>query len=50
MKHILKNNVIIIEYLANLNKIEQPEGWNLLALPLKIKGADGAPIRVCIYR
>lgn len=49
-KLLLKHGIIIIEYLANLNEIEQPEGWNLLALPLKIKGADGAPIRVCIYR
>lgn len=46
----LRHGIIIIEYLANLNNVEQLDGWTLAALPLKIKGADGAPLRVCIYR
>ena len=49
-KLLLSQGVIIIEYLANLNTVNHLEGWTLLALPLKIKGADGAPSRVCIYR
>ena len=43
---LLRNNVIIIEGL-NLNAV--PEGdYELIALPMKLKGADGAPTRVVL--
>jgi len=29
---------------------DNKEGWMIIAMPLKIKGADGCPARVCIYR
>ena len=42
---ILLGNVIIVEGLCDLDKISQPSVI-LIALPLKIKGGDGAPCRV----
>lgn len=43
---LLKNHVIILE---GLNLSAVPEGdYELIALPLKLKGADGAPIRVVL--
>lgn len=49
-KLFLKNNVILIEYLNNLEKLKNCKGWKIIAMPLKIKGADGSPARVCIYK
>ncbi|MDO8577342.1 MAG: cyclase family protein [Candidatus Wildermuthbacteria bacterium] len=49
-KLFLRHGVILIEYVANLEKVEDLEGWNIIALPLPIKGGDGSPARVCIYR
>jgi arylformamidase len=48
-KILLKNNVILIEYL-NIPKLDIFSGWNLVALPLKIKSCDGSPARIFIYR
>jgi arylformamidase len=42
---LLKADVIIIEGLCNLDKIKADK-IKLVALPLKIKGGDGAPCRV----
>ncbi len=43
--HILsKNDILIIENLANLNKISSKE-FNFTILPLKIKNATGSPVR-----
>lgn len=43
--HILsKNNILIIENLANLNKISSKE-FNFTILPLKLKDATGSPVR-----
>lgn len=42
---LLGGNVIIVEGLTNLDQI-QSEAVFLIALPLKIKGGDGAPARV----
>lgn len=42
---LMKNNVIICEYLTNLREIKNPE-FGLIALPLKIKGGDGFAARV----
>lgn len=49
-KLFLENEIIIIEYLANLDKVTEYDGWRIVALPLKIKGADGSPIRVFIHK
>lgn len=43
-KIFLKSGTIIVEYLCNLNKIRNQE-VELIALPLKIKGGDGSPLR-----
>jgi arylformamidase len=45
-KILLSAEVIICEYLCNLDKISG-SSFELIALPLKINGADGAPMR-CI--
>jgi len=42
---LMKNNVIIIEGLVNLEKIKT-DNITLIALPLKINEGDGAPARV----
>ncbi|MFK7983915.1 MAG: cyclase family protein, partial [Saprospiraceae bacterium] len=42
---LLKGEVIIIEGLTNLDRIQKKQVL-LIALPLKIKGGDGAPARV----
>ena len=43
--HILaKNNVLIVENLANLEKINS-EKFHLIVAPLKLKGATGSPVR-----
>lgn len=43
----LGNNMILIEWCVNLAKITQPR-VEVIALPIKIKGADGAPARVVV--
>ena len=43
--HILsKNNILIVENLANLNKISSNE-FNFTILPLKLKDSTGSPVR-----
>lgn len=43
--HILsKNNILIVENLANMNKIRSLE-FNFTILPLKLKDATGSPVR-----
>lgn len=49
-KLFLDNGVILVEYLANLDLITDHKGWQIIVLPLPIKGADGAPARACLYR
>lgn len=49
-KKFLKNGVVILEYLANLDKLNNFDGWKIIAMPLKIKNADGSPARVLIYK
>ncbi len=45
---LLRNGVILIEYLTNLGALSGPR-TTLIALPLKIPNADGAPARVIAY-
>lgn len=47
-KIFLKNNVIIIEYLCNVMKADLDKEYDIIALPLKLRGMDGAPARVII--
>lgn len=49
-KIFLGANLVLIEYLGGLTELEDYVGWTLIALPLKIKGADGSPARVCLYK
>lgn len=45
-KYLLKNDVVIVEYLCNLKDIKSDK-VQLIVLPLKIKDGDGSPAR-CI--
>ncbi|MEM9885738.1 MAG: cyclase family protein [Bacteroidota bacterium] len=45
---LLKGEVIIVEGLTHLDKIQQKQVF-LIALPLKIKQGDGAPARVIAF-
>jgi len=49
-KILLGNGVTLVEYLANLHLVEDLGGWTLIALPLRVRGSDGAPARVCLVR
>jgi kynurenine formamidase len=42
---LLRNGVILIEYLANTVALTEPRTF-LCCLPLKVPAADGAPARV----
>lgn len=42
---LLKRGVIMMEYLCNMSAIQQPR-CQVIALPLKVPGADGAPARI----
>lgn len=47
--HILsKNNILIVENLANLNKIKSKE-FDFTILPLKLKDATGSPVRAVAH-
>jgi len=41
--------VILVEYLTNLGELDSDADWTVAALPIKIKGADGAPARVVAW-
>jgi arylformamidase len=47
-KLFLKNDIILIEYLANTETIDFTKEYQLIALPMKIKSCDGAPARVIL--
>lgn len=49
-KIFLRNGVVLVEYVANLDKVDPLPGWSIIVLPLKIKGADGSPVRACLYK
>lgn len=49
-KIFLTSGVILLEYLGNMEKIMDYNGWHIIAMPIKIENGDGAPSRVCIYR
>ena len=49
-KILLGNNIILLEYLANLDKLTDLENWNLVVAPMKIEGSDGSPSRVFVFR
>lgn len=49
-KIFLKKGVVLVEYLASLEKLKDYKNWNIIVLPLKIKSGDGAPARVCIHK
>ncbi|AFS81721.1 cyclase family protein [Candidatus Nitrosopumilus koreensis AR1] len=47
--HVLsKNNILIVENLANLDKISSKE-FNFTILPLKLKDATGSPVRAVAF-
>jgi arylformamidase len=48
-KRLLSAGIVIMEYL-DMTKVEAFGKWNLAALPLKLGGCDGSPIRAVLYR
>lgn len=42
---LLRENIPVFENLTNLNKLPE-SGFSLMALPMKIKGGSGAPLRI----
>lgn len=49
-KVLLGAEVVLVEYLQNLGNVDPNEEWSLSALPMKIRGVDGAPARVVVWR
>lgn len=49
-KILLGSGVTLLEYVANLEQVTDLEGWNISALPMKIKDSDGSPTRVVVFR
>ncbi len=47
-KYFLKRGVVLLEYLCNLDNLKGSRIF-IIALPLKIRGADGSPARVIAY-
>lgn len=45
---LLKNNILIIEYLNNTDILVGGREYDFIALPLKVKGSDGSPARVLV--
>ena len=45
---LLKNKVLVIEYLNNTDFLLGGREYEYVALPLKVKGSDGCPARVLI--
>lgn len=45
---LLKANVLILENLCNLSKIKSTN-FNLVALPLRLQGATGSPVRAIAF-
>lgn len=45
---LLENDIIIVEYLTNTDCIDYSKSYEIIALPLKIYGVDGAPARVIL--
>ena len=43
-----KKGILIVENLANLEKIRFPK-FQLVVLPLKLKGATGSPVRAIAF-
>ena len=43
-----KNNVLIVENLANLEKIKSSK-FHFVVMPLKLKGATGSPVRALAF-
>ena len=47
-KLLLGNNTVLVEYLTNTDQINFGRKHRIIALPLKLKDADGAPARVVL--
>ena len=47
-KKLLPNEIVIVEYLTNTSQIDFDKEYDIIALPLKILNADGAPSRVIL--
>lgn len=49
-KLLLGKQVVIVEYLNNTEQLEGGGSYEIIALPLKLKGSDGSPCRVIARR
>lgn len=47
-KLLLKHEVVIVEYLTQTEILDPSKRYEIVALPLKLKGSDGSPARVII--
>ncbi len=49
-KIFLRAGLVLVEYLANLDELNDYKNWNIVVAPLKIRAADGSPARVFLYK
>lgn len=47
-KMMLKNGIVIVEYLNNTDLIDLSKKYEIIALPLRVVGVDGCPSRVIL--
>lgn len=47
-KLLLENGVVIVEYLNNTDELSADLKYEIMALPLRVKGSDGSPCRVIV--
>ena len=47
-KILLKKGIVVVEYLTQTELIDYKKSYEIIALPLKIDGADGSPARVVL--
>ena len=47
-KILLREKIVMVEYLNNTDVLEADKQYEIVALPMKVKGSDGSPARVLI--
>lgn len=49
-KILLGAGIVLLEYVAHLDLLNDLAGWNIAALPLRLQGGDGSPARAVLFK
>ncbi len=47
-KILLREKIVMVEYLNNTDVLDSSKRYEIVALPMKVKGSDGSPARVLV--